>query len=202
MVLSYLLPLSSSWHAPSQTPTDPKAYMPYPHQITNKPPKPSTLSYIKPATVFSYIRWPFSRLPVAGPILSVHLSSRFTCCMLLLISRFPKKKRRKSLRHSCSLPKTNRLCLGLRVGISTGNPGVRRANPYPYPWHIHHLYFFNIYIYIYIFRYYLLYISRGFRHQNAGLDPGWLVAAGGSKKKKGHHLFFCSLRSIWALKIM
>ena len=25
--------------------------------------------------------------------------------------------------------------------------------------------------------------TRGFRDQNAGLDPGWLVAAGGSKKK-------------------
>jgi hypothetical protein len=33
-------------------------------------------------------------------------------------------------------------------------------------------------------------ISRGFRDQNAGPDPGWLVAARGSKKKNGHHLFF------------
>ena len=43
---------------------------------------------------------------------------------------------------------------------------------------------------------------RGFRDQNAGPDPGWLVAAGGSKKKNGHHQFFCSLRPVWALMIM
>ena len=34
------------------------------------------------------------------------------------------------------------------------------------------------------------------RDQNAGPDPGWLVAVGGSKKKNGHHLFFSSLRPV------
>jgi hypothetical protein len=33
--------------------------------------------------------------------------------------------------------------------------------------------------------------TRGFRDQNAGPDPGWLVAAGGLKKKNGRHNFFC-----------
>ena len=32
--------------------------------------------------------------------------------------------------------------------------------------------------------------TRGFRDQNAGPDPGWLVAAGGLKKKNGRHNFF------------
>ena len=42
---------------------------------------------------------------------------------------------------------------------------------------------------------------RGFRDQNAGLDPGWLVAARGSKKKKkGRHYFFHFVRPVWALQ--
>ena len=76
MVLSYFLPLS--WHASShkRQPTRRRLY----HR----------LSYTK-FTVFSYICWPFSRLPVAEQILPVRLSSRFTCCTL--ISRFFKKKK-------------------------------------------------------------------------------------------------------------
>jgi len=35
---------------------------------------------------------------------------------------------------------------------------------------------------------------RGFRDQNAGPDPGWLVAAGGSKKKNWTSSKFCLLK--------
>ena len=90
MVLSYLLPLS--WRTSSQTPT--RRHLDYNFPLACRPtiPKPFTLSYTRP--VFSYTRWPFSRLPVAEQIVVMLLSSRFTCCML--ISRF-KNKNKKSL---------------------------------------------------------------------------------------------------------